>query len=104
MYAFVPKNLKKIVIRTVVFTSRQMITARSIPALGERPYWKVRRLRRIYSAWRLAVLRQFWRRTFQIFGVTLLAWRGRLAYGVAWRRVCSVMVLLVYIGANMAKF
>jgi hypothetical protein len=36
MYAFVPKNLKKIVIRTVGFTSRQMITARSIPAIGER--------------------------------------------------------------------
>jgi hypothetical protein len=29
---------------------------------------------------------------------TVADWR------MAWRRVCSVMVLLVYIGANMAKF
>ena len=33
MYAFVPKNLKKIVIRTVVFTSRQVITG----AVNSRP-------------------------------------------------------------------
>jgi hypothetical protein len=36
MYALVPKNLKKIVIRTVVFIWHQMITVRSIPAIGER--------------------------------------------------------------------
>jgi hypothetical protein len=36
MYALVPKNLKKIVIRIVVFIWHQMITVRSIPAIGER--------------------------------------------------------------------
>ena len=45
-----------------------------------------------------------WETILESFGITLLALRGRLVCGLAWRRVCSVMVLLVYIGANMAKF
>jgi hypothetical protein len=44
-----------------------------------------------------------WETILESFGITLLALRGRLVCGLAWRRVCSVMVLLVYIGANMAN-